>query len=304
MDVTTTGHAFTLRPPGRDRTPMRQLWDSAPLRPLRRYFGVMRRPQTYLSFVYLLLGLPLGVAYFVALVTGITVSGALAITLIGLPMLVAMMYIWCIAAGFDRVVTNVLLGTRINPLPFGREQGRPWQWRRIKARISNAMTWRSLAYLFLRFPVGIAGFVLAIVLVAIPLGLISLPITAPAGKGRDFGFLTVDSAWEGAVLVIPGILLLPVAMHLGNFAAWVAGRLAQLFLGTPGRGAGEEAVDRAVASAVKVARALPRAGRRAALLPVSSAFSCASSPATPPSMRRFAARCSSSTGWRRPAPGG
>src|SRR5690348_4869690 len=137
MDATTTGHAFALRPPGRYRTPMRQLWDSAPLRPVRRYFGVLGRPQSYLNLIFLLLGLPLGVAYFVFLVTGISVSGGFSITLVGIPLLVAMMYLWCVAAGFDRVVTNVLLGTRINPLPFGREQGRTWQWRRIKARLTN-----------------------------------------------------------------------------------------------------------------------------------------------------------------------
>jgi len=96
--------------PATDQTgPSRAVGDGGPFWPIRRYYGVLYRPQTYRNLLYLLLGLPLGIAYFVTLVTFISVSVGLAITLVGIPLLIATMYYWCIAAGVERVQCNVLL---------------------------------------------------------------------------------------------------------------------------------------------------------------------------------------------------
>ena len=40
----------------------------------RRFFGVVRSSQTYRNIAYLLLGLPLGTAWFVALITAVSVG--------------------------------------------------------------------------------------------------------------------------------------------------------------------------------------------------------------------------------------
>ena len=40
--------------------------------PLERLYGVFLKPQTYLNMLYLFLAFPLGLAYFVFLVTGLS----------------------------------------------------------------------------------------------------------------------------------------------------------------------------------------------------------------------------------------
>ena len=40
------------------------------------FFGVIAEPQSYINILYLLLAFPLGIAYFVFLVTGISVAPA------------------------------------------------------------------------------------------------------------------------------------------------------------------------------------------------------------------------------------
>ncbi len=61
-------------------------------------FGVYFRPQTYLNLLYLLLAFPLGLAYFVFLVTGLSLGFGLIITLAGIPILVLMLVaIWALA---------------------------------------------------------------------------------------------------------------------------------------------------------------------------------------------------------------
>jgi len=46
---------------------------------VRVFFGVVADPQSYLNIFYLLLAFPLGIAYFVFLVTGISVGTGLII---------------------------------------------------------------------------------------------------------------------------------------------------------------------------------------------------------------------------------
>ena len=53
----------------------------------RRVFGVPFRAATWRSIAYELLALPLGIAYFVILVTGFSVGAGLAVVIIGLAVL-------------------------------------------------------------------------------------------------------------------------------------------------------------------------------------------------------------------------
>ena len=235
-----------------DQPPMtlRSIGSRGPLWPLQRYYGVFARPQTYLNVLYLLLGLPLGIAYFVSLVTLISVSGGLTITLVGIPLFVATMYYWCIVAGVERAQANVLVGTRIHPLRFGTAQGGFWKRNSIGTRLRSTLTWRSLLWLFLRFPQGIATFVLAVVFISVPIWMITLPITANFGGGADFGAWRIDTVQKGLIFVVPGLLLLPAALYICNLAARLSGAATRLFLDSPSAPGEPAAVDRAMASAV------------------------------------------------------
>jgi len=52
---------------------------------VKQFFGVVAREGTYLNIIYLLLAFPLGTAYFVFLVTGLSLGLGLSITLLGIP---------------------------------------------------------------------------------------------------------------------------------------------------------------------------------------------------------------------------
>ena len=56
---------------------------------LRRvsFLGVLIDPQSYVNILYLLLSFPLGIAYFVFLVTGISLGFGLLIIWVGVPIL-------------------------------------------------------------------------------------------------------------------------------------------------------------------------------------------------------------------------
>src|SRR4051794_41801075 len=69
---------------------------------IRRLFGPIRESRTYLRILYLLLALPLGVVEFSFLVTALSFGFGTAITLIGIPVLVATVWAWRWADQFGR----------------------------------------------------------------------------------------------------------------------------------------------------------------------------------------------------------
>ncbi len=53
---------------------MNETTNSTQKRYIKRFFGVVARGQSYLNMIYLLLAFPLGVCYFVFLVTGLSLG--------------------------------------------------------------------------------------------------------------------------------------------------------------------------------------------------------------------------------------
>jgi hypothetical protein len=77
---------------------------------------------------YLLLAFPIALGYFVFLVTGLATGVGTAITLIGLPLLIGMVFAWRALARFERHLLQVTpgldLGDPYRPLKSRRALGR------------------------------------------------------------------------------------------------------------------------------------------------------------------------------------
>jgi hypothetical protein len=61
---------------------------------LWRLVRPLAEERTYRNGLYVLLGFPLGLAYFVFLSAGLSFASGLVVTLVGIPMLYAMMLAW------------------------------------------------------------------------------------------------------------------------------------------------------------------------------------------------------------------
>jgi L-lactate utilization protein LutC len=92
-------------------------------------------PRTYGRIAYLLLAGALGTLEFVFLVTSISLGAGLAITLVGIPILVSSVYAWGWLAELERGLIGALTGRPIanpyRPLPAGG-----W-WARLRARLAD-----------------------------------------------------------------------------------------------------------------------------------------------------------------------
>lgn len=197
---------------------------------MERFFMVVARPQTYLNLIYLLLSFPLGIFYFVYLITGFSTGIPLILIWVGIPILVAVVLLSYGLSAFERQMALHML--KIEVPPMSRGETPVGLWPKLKALLTNPVTWKGIFYQFLKFPLGIVSFVLVVTLLSVSVGL----ILAPAAYGRpevsyDLGFTEVHTATEAAIAAVIGVFLLFGSLHALNGMAWVHGQLARLLLG-------------------------------------------------------------------------
>ncbi|HEY6410833.1 MAG TPA: sensor domain-containing protein [Ktedonobacteraceae bacterium] len=201
-------------------------------------FRVARERQSYTNMLYLLLSFPLGLAYFVFLVTGIVLGLGTLIIWIGAFILLFMMIAWRYLAAFERRMAIDWLHVVIPPL-FHPYSMPTIQWQRLQALVRNSMTWKTLAYLLLKFPLGLFSFVITIVLavlsfvialVSLILGLLSAPFVILVLSLQGASYVK-EFVQRYLLFALTGFGLSLVTLHLLNGLAFVAGQLARLLLG-------------------------------------------------------------------------
>lgn len=216
--------------------------------------GLLRvtwRLQTYRNILYLLAAFPLGLFYFIVLVTVFSVGIGTAVLGVGLFLLLLLGgFVWAMAA-FERRLVGGLLRVAITSPPRLPLAQLTW-WRQIAAYLRRSMTWKSLAYLLIEFPFGIVSFCVTTTLLALSAGLVLYPLfylthaSLISVGGRDVLRDAVQAVWQAvplplAPLVVGAIFLAAIALGLAvtvgslytlNGLAHAWGLFARLMLGT------------------------------------------------------------------------
>jgi hypothetical protein len=196
-------------------------------RALRAFFGVVVRGQSYRNLLYLALSFPLGLGYFIFLVTGLSVGASLIIIWVGIPILLFTLAGWWVMGMFERELVISLL--RVDIPPMSRETASGGAWARLKAHLRNPVTWKCLAYLYVEFPFGIAA--LTVLATA---GLLASFVAAPViypWVDWSIGSWEIDTLGEAFIWPVPGLLGALILMHVMNGMAYVWARFARLMLG-------------------------------------------------------------------------
>lgn len=203
-----------------------------------QFFRVMVSGQTYLNLIYLGAAFPLGVFYFVFLVSGLSTGISLAIIWVGIPILLLVGVAWWVLASFERFMAINLLKEDIPAIARPSNEGADL-WSRFKIYFANPVTWKSLLYLFLKFPLGITTFIILITLVSLTLAFLSMPLTYEHLQyfqgGISFGpglpIWQIDSLNDALLGALIGVMLWPVTLHVTNGLAYVHAKFARLMLG-------------------------------------------------------------------------
>lgn len=194
-----------------------------------RFFGVFAKGQTYLNLAYLLLAFPLGVFYFTLLITGFSLGIGLFILWIGIAILAAMFALSWLFTAFERIQAIGMLHADVPPM------SRPVQpnatlWEQIKSFFANPVTWKGLVFLLLKFPIGIADFVVVVTLGCTSLAMLSAPLIYRWAPIHFFEY-TVDSLGLAVGISLLGVLLATGSLHVFNWLADLQKHLAVYMLG-------------------------------------------------------------------------
>jgi hypothetical protein len=222
--------------------------DSSPLNPstrssqpflsgLARFATAPFRVRTYTNALFLALAFPLGIAYFVFLTTGFAVGLGLSIVWIGLPILALVFLCSWALSGFERQMAIVLLGAPVPPRAPARNPAEPRQLaRRAGDFFGNPVTWKGIAYLVLKFPLGIVSFVSLVTLSATSIAFILAPFAWQFGTldmDVDLVFLWWNDSPLAIWMMLPfGLGLFWLSLNLLNLLAWVFKGLATALLGS------------------------------------------------------------------------
>ena len=186
------------------------------------------------NLVYLLLTMPLGILYFVILMTGYSLGASLIITLVGVPILVAMIFVTYILGDLDRTITSKLLGIEIakpEAKPSNSDSARSI----LVAQLRSLEFWKEFGYLLLKMPIGVVAFVVTITFLSVSLVLITAPFIltyVPDAQMTLWHGQQIDTMQEAVVTsvvglglgAITGLLINGFAHALGSITVWALGQ--------------------------------------------------------------------------------
>jgi hypothetical protein len=227
------------------------------------FFGVPLRRQTYANLLYLGSTLPLGVCHLAVLTAGLAVGGPLLVVLIGLPVLLALVYLLRELAAFERALADRLLAVEV---PARQSEPPDELADNVVHVLTDIRTWTGVVYVSSKFGLGVAVFTgltllsaFALVFTVVPLNYQNLTVGVfpPGGEvtySPTVAFelqtwevaltvpvrvrtWTVDSFGEALALSAVGVFLAFVSLHLANLLARALGWYARMLLGGSDRSA-------------------------------------------------------------------
>jgi signal transduction histidine kinase len=193
---------------------------------------------TYRSLLFLGSALPFGILWLVALTTGWALAVTLAITPVGVLVVIGLGVLADLTARAESGTARQLLGVRFHPARHRGGLGanlRPLA--RARAVVTDRAFWNAQAYLVLRALAGVPVAAVVVSLVGGGLFLIGSPVhhrwipQGDGGHGIDLGIWEADTLAETLLLAPAGLALLVLTANLARplTAPWC--RLAYRLLG-------------------------------------------------------------------------
>jgi hypothetical protein len=250
-----------------------------------------RMPRRAGALLYLIAGLPLGVAGGAVLLAGWIVVTVLAITPLVMPALVGFRAAAGGIAWLEARLANALLGTELEP-PALSSAGRGF-WGRAGGVARDGAFWRQQVYLLQGFVLRGALAIGELTLLAAGAGAIAVPLTY-RWSSPELGSWHADTLGRSLLFVPAGIAALALAVYLLGPLATLSRKLAVSLL------RGEAAAPDSQAAQASRRRGLKVVASAAAAVCASGPTSRSSTSACPrPSGTRGCARRSSSAASRR-----
>ncbi len=205
---------------------------------MKRLFAPLARARTWSETLHLLLDLPLGIAWFTIVVTGLSLgAGLVVLALIGLVVLVATVFAGRLIGIVERARARALLGIEVPPPLPAESRHEQGNWRRIKAMLLDAPGWKGLGYGVIMLPLGIMNFTIVVTLWSIALAGTSYPLWGWATPQNNwYGHPVhgwIKTGWISGAFVVGVLVLIAVPHVVRGLAAVDRGLIKGLLGGSP-----------------------------------------------------------------------
>ncbi|WP_222871279.1 sensor histidine kinase [Nonomuraea sp. PA05] len=203
----------------KDRVP----W--GPLGPI----GLLVDPMTWRAAPYLLVSGAFGLMWYFVLAITISVSLALAVVWVGVPLAIATMLLWRGGARLERRVLRLAFGVDIAD-PY-RPRPRRGLGAHVRWLLKDPSTWRDLGYLLMLLPLGFVEGVLSFVSWMVAGGLLLAPMLyglQEASGGSGYFVEGWTEAWFAGICGVPALM---GCLYLIRGMTWLHGTLATVLLG-------------------------------------------------------------------------
>jgi uncharacterized membrane protein len=209
-----------------------------------RVFAIYADPRTWGALLYMLITFVTGIVYFTWAVTGLMLSLALLILIIGLPFIYFFLHSVRGLALLEGRLVEALLGIRMPRRSRFSTKNVNW-WERFKLTFTDRYNWNMLFYMFCQLALGVLYFTLIVVLLSVSLSLIAAPFADMVIKHQNFTdavlangimAITIGNAryylptWLYPLISLAGLLLLTTSMHLFKLIGQLHGKYAKVFL--------------------------------------------------------------------------
>lgn len=206
--------------------------------PIGRFLCAPFEPRSYANLLFLTLAFPLGLAYFVFLVVGLALGFGLLIIWVGIPVLALVLAGTWLFVKLERQLAIHLLGAELPPMLPAVRNPKGDLGGRLRDFLANPVTWKGMGYLAVKFPLGVATFVVCVVLTALSLSLLLAPFflawaPEPLSLSVDGSLWIIDTPAEASLSSLVGLGLAVLAVNLFNVLALAWGKLAVALLGSP-----------------------------------------------------------------------
>lgn len=183
------------------------------------FLEALKNKQSYKNLAYLLLSFPSGLLYFILMIVGSSIGTSLVVIGIGVLILWLTFGLLLISGKGERWMARKFLQ---------QELTEPEHAAFSFDAISKRESWKTVLFLFLKFPLGIMSFSLSVSVISFILGLLTMPFFYQY-EFVQVGGRSIDSLWEALAASLFGIVLFPFGLMLLNKVAgwwrWMARKL-------------------------------------------------------------------------------
>jgi len=186
------------------------------------FLSLAGEKQAYLNIVYILFSFPLSILFFCLLVTGLGLSLGFLFLFVGFIIFVGSLIM---VRGFRQIeilTTRVFLNHNIPSSPDLKPA--KGFWNRVNVLFTSLVTWKAFVfYLFIKLPLDIIIFSVAIGFLSVTLELLLAPILIETYWFHNeiiIDFL-IDLVEDPYVLPFLGIIWMFVSLHVINGLSWI-----------------------------------------------------------------------------------